>query len=204
MSLGAARSILSVSEATLRRWADHGVVRTFRTPGGHRRFSQSDVRALAENSVRLSTERAPLGLDEAALRRIRRRLRSIHGVSEGWYRDIGEAHRQWLREMGRQLLGLIVLYLGEQRRRAELAAEVRVLGEKYGALMAQGDLPLHQVVSAFLFFRNAVTDATREALPRASMTVEELLQIWRQVVRLTDRVLLAAVEAYGAARNRGT
>src|SRR3989442_6667548 len=37
---------LSVHPATLREWADKGRIRTFRTPGGHRRFSESDVLGL--------------------------------------------------------------------------------------------------------------------------------------------------------------
>lgn len=35
--------ILGVNESTLRRWADRGVIGCQRTPGGHRRFSHSQV-----------------------------------------------------------------------------------------------------------------------------------------------------------------
>src|SRR5438132_10884284 len=43
LSLEAAAKRLSVHPATLREWADKGQIRTFRTPGGHRRFSEADV-----------------------------------------------------------------------------------------------------------------------------------------------------------------
>ncbi|HSP55765.1 MAG TPA: MerR family DNA-binding transcriptional regulator, partial [Dehalococcoidia bacterium] len=35
ITLGQACKLLGVNESTLRRWADAGNVRSFRTPGGH-------------------------------------------------------------------------------------------------------------------------------------------------------------------------
>ncbi len=34
---------LGVSLGTVRRWADHGHLRSYRTPGGQRRFSAEDL-----------------------------------------------------------------------------------------------------------------------------------------------------------------
>ena len=39
-------SILSVSDETVRRWADRGLIRSIRLPSGQRRFRRSDVDAL--------------------------------------------------------------------------------------------------------------------------------------------------------------
>lgn len=38
-----AARILGVSRGTIRRWTDHGNIKCFVTPGGHRRFSQADI-----------------------------------------------------------------------------------------------------------------------------------------------------------------
>jgi excisionase family DNA binding protein len=43
MRLAAAASALGVSEHTVRRWADAGVVPSYRSPGGQRRFRRADV-----------------------------------------------------------------------------------------------------------------------------------------------------------------
>ncbi|MFO0675508.1 MAG: helix-turn-helix domain-containing protein [Polyangiaceae bacterium] len=37
--------VLGVSEATVKRWADAGTLRCFKTPGGHRKFRLRDVKA---------------------------------------------------------------------------------------------------------------------------------------------------------------
>src|SRR2546428_13758370 len=50
LSLDAAARRLSVHPATLREWADKGQIRTFRTPGGHRRFSEADVAELGAHA----------------------------------------------------------------------------------------------------------------------------------------------------------
>ena len=44
LTLGAASGMLGVSESTIRRWADAGDIRSFRTPGGHRRILEDDLK----------------------------------------------------------------------------------------------------------------------------------------------------------------
>ena len=46
IGLGEAAEMLGVAPTTLRRWADDGVVSSFVTPGGHRRFSRESIEAL--------------------------------------------------------------------------------------------------------------------------------------------------------------
>src|SRR5438445_11476818 len=50
LSLHEAAKRLSVHPAILRVWADTGQIRTFRTPGGHRRFSEVDVAHLGAHA----------------------------------------------------------------------------------------------------------------------------------------------------------
>src|SRR2546426_8932520 len=50
LSLDEAAKRQSVHPATLREWADKGQIRTFRTPSGHRRFSEVDVAHLGAHA----------------------------------------------------------------------------------------------------------------------------------------------------------
>lgn len=45
LSTRAVAEVLGVSEATVKRWADAGTLRCFKTPGGHRKFRLRDVKA---------------------------------------------------------------------------------------------------------------------------------------------------------------
>jgi excisionase family DNA binding protein len=43
LNVGQAAAYLGVSAASLRNWANQGLVPVYRTPGGQRRFSTSDL-----------------------------------------------------------------------------------------------------------------------------------------------------------------
>ncbi len=45
LSIGQATNYLNVSRASIDRWQGQGILRPFYTPGGHRRFRESDLRA---------------------------------------------------------------------------------------------------------------------------------------------------------------
>jgi excisionase family DNA binding protein len=44
-TLGQAAAFLGAAQSTVRKWADGGRLRTFYTPGGHRRFRRADLEA---------------------------------------------------------------------------------------------------------------------------------------------------------------
>jgi excisionase family DNA binding protein len=48
LTTGEAAEILSVSPSTVINYADAGLLKAFRLPGGHRRFRRSDVEALLD------------------------------------------------------------------------------------------------------------------------------------------------------------
>ena len=50
LTLGAASALLGVSESTIRRWADAGEIRSYRTSGGHRRVLEEDLRQIVSNT----------------------------------------------------------------------------------------------------------------------------------------------------------
>ncbi len=58
-----AADILKVNESTIKRWADSGYLKCFKSPGGHRKFKIEDIRDLATD-YNLDTEIiSPLNVD---------------------------------------------------------------------------------------------------------------------------------------------
>lgn len=66
LTLHEACSLVGVSPATLRRWSDNGDVRTFTTPGGHRRFARSAILGLLPAPIEASGAASPAMADPPA------------------------------------------------------------------------------------------------------------------------------------------
>ena len=59
MTAGEVAALFRVDPKTVTRWAAAGRVSSIRTPGGHRRFRESEVRALLEGDGDTSAEGTP-------------------------------------------------------------------------------------------------------------------------------------------------
>ena len=192
LSLGGARRVLEVNESTLRNWADSGALRTYRTPGGHRRFYRGDVLSLGQNGQRRDS---PQRWEDRALRRIRRRLQWNGNSTPDWYDSIDESSKARLRLFGRQLLALVREYMGHRARKKRLLEEVDHLGYEYGVEMARLKLSLADAVQAFLFFRNSLLNESDGAQGSAP-AIRSASLAWQLVNQVADRVLMAIIHAY--------
>ena len=184
LSLGQASQFLHVNEATLRHWADNGVLRVYRTPGGHRRFLHEDVLNLTSQSGQTSTLESKDKLADSALRRIRKKLGNEDVTRQSWYQSVEEEGRDRMRLFGRHLLSVLLQESAPRRRRQEALAESLILGREYGSEMTDRGVTLKNTVEALIFFRNIVieTVSTRDK---------------SRVLVLADQVLLGVVESHG-------
>ncbi|MBX7110701.1 MAG: helix-turn-helix domain-containing protein [Dehalococcoidia bacterium] len=193
VNLGRACEILGVNESTVRRWADSGEIRCFRTPGGHRRFAESDLYAMTESGGR----RPESDLETAAVSRIRRQL---HAGSKsgpaGWYATLEEEERDVLRPLGRRLVELVGDYISRRGRRAQVEHEVDEIGRRYGQILHERGMPLMRAVQAFTFFRRSLDETAKRLAERNSMTGEEAARAREDIAGLADRVLLGLAAAY--------
>jgi len=196
ISLSRACNLLGVNESTLRRWADAGYVRSFRTPGGHRRFAEDDLRALMAGQGR-SAPATYGSLGHLAIVRIRRRLQRGRKQHAHWYTDIPEGGRDRLRSLGQRLVSLVSEYLGRGSRRSRILDEARQIGHQYGREFADQKLPMRDAVEAFIFFRKGLDDAAIEMAHRSNLSAEEAVEMWELMAGLADQVLLAMACAYG-------
>ena len=58
LTVRSAASLLAVSVDTVRRWADSGLLPSYRLPSGHRRFDRSAVQRFREDLLHGRLERA--------------------------------------------------------------------------------------------------------------------------------------------------
>jgi excisionase family DNA binding protein len=193
VNLGRACEILGVNESTVRRWADAGQIRCFRTPGGHRRFAESDLVALTDGGNTGSDHE----LQTAAVRRIRRRL-NAGSEGSGWYAKTEEDVREASRPLGRRLVALVEDYISTTRKqqREEIEEEVDEIGRSYGKMLYERHTPLLQAMQAFTFFRRSLDDTAKQLAERNSMSTDDAAKAREAIAGLADRVLLGVTSAF--------
>lgn len=195
ITLGQACKLLGVNESTLRRWADAGHVRSFRTPGGHRRFSEEDLRSLVSGQS-TTTKEPYTTISNLALARIRRRLQRGSEKSAPWYSHLDERGRERLRPLGRRLVSVVSEYLERGSNRTRLSEEVQEIGHEYGRELANEGLSMREFLEAFTFFRKGLDDTAMEVSRQNELPVEEAVEVWELLSNLADQILLAMAEAY--------
>jgi excisionase family DNA binding protein len=194
LTLGQACRLLNVDESTLRRWADAGQVRTFRTPGGHRRFAESDVREIVTGRARQPQVSA---VGDIATKRIRRELNRGHA---DWYEHVDAEHREKLRPLGRRLMGLVAAYVAKRGRKSSLLLEARATGAEYGLELVASDISLSQAMRGFTFFRRSLDQSAKQALAKNGTAPAESVDVCEQIMALADEVLLGMASAYEGAK----
>ena len=155
LSLEAAAKRLSVHPATLREWADKGQIRTFRTPGGHRRFSEEDVASLgAQAKPDLSL------LMHSTVGHARIATSGGRLATESWYSRFDEVAKVRQRELGMQLVQMLVSFLSDADR--DWSPEIRHLGARYAELARGAGLSLGDAMRAFHLFEGIVRSSVSE------------------------------------------
>jgi excisionase family DNA binding protein len=193
VTLRRACEILGVDESTLRRWADTGRLRSYRTPGGHRRFSLVNLEAMVAGE---SKHRGSDEMERIATARIRRQLQRARQQDQGWYASLSEGNRAELRDLGRRLIEMVGEYLDKRTRRAGLLDEALEIGGRYGRVLIEAGLPLASAVGAYTGFRRTIDETTRQSAVREALPLDEALSAIGQVHALGDQVLLGLAAAY--------
>jgi excisionase family DNA binding protein len=189
LTLHEASARLDIHPGTLRDWADRGRVRTFRTPGGHRRFAEEDVNALAARS-------AP-GLElfmSATVGQARLAASAGRLASEPWYSRFDEAAKVRQRELGMDLVRVLTGYLGDAER--GWTDEIRELGERYAGLAGDVGLSLGESLRAFHIFEGVV----RSSVEQLSAAQAGGVHLERPVSWFLNEVRVAMVESLNEAR----
>lgn len=197
LSLQDASKQLGVSPATLRQWADKGKVRAFRTPGGHRRFSQSDMRTLTRQPSAASPVRDLERLIHGALGRARLEIGSGRLEHEAWYRNFDDAAKERHRELGHRLMTLLLQALREEPDEAGTSRRARNLGKEYAHASLRQGTALPDALRAFLFFRDYIFEDLIDLSSRSNSDDDfHPLEIYRRLSTVVNEMLVTMVETY--------
>jgi excisionase family DNA binding protein len=195
LSLQEASEILGVHPSTLRQWAEAGKIPTVRTPGKHRRFAESDVRALLEPEP-LPPSGVQL-LVQSALGRARLEIGGGKLNEQSWYRRLDETEKAEHRELGRKLLSLVIQYLTRPSDRPAILGEARSLGRTYGERSLVSKLTLTEAVRAFLYFQDFLMDGVVQMSETMKQRVNiNLVSTHQQINTFINEVLVAMLDVY--------
>ncbi|MCU0498901.1 MAG: helix-turn-helix domain-containing protein [Anaerolineae bacterium] len=195
VSLRRAADILGVHPATVRNWADQGILPSRRTAGGHRRFRVGDLAKHAQSHE----ENPPLEVQviiQNALGQMRLEMGEGAITLAPWYAAMSDATKQTLRSKGREVLEAMRRYLSNGAP-DHLLAEAIQLGKVYAQILSDDRLSLPNAVRGFLYFSdfmsNAVLTWSELTPPRSAPEWATLL---RQVNTFVNAMLLSIIEYY--------
>lgn len=197
LPLGEAAERLNIHPTTLRRWADNGDIPVMLTPGGHRRFSASDLAQFARerHGLRNVEGLEQLWADEA-LDQTRREL--VTHQDERWLANVDDDARPRHRLLGRRLMGLTLRYLSDDDGE-DLLQEARQIGKEYAQMALETSMPLTQALRASMFFRETLVETALHLPENAPIKPKASRRLLRRINTLLNAVHLAIAEEYDTA-----
>lgn len=195
LSIDAACKILGVDQSTLRRWSDSGKVPVFRTPGGHRRYSEDDLRSFMQGEQRPRRRMSRQLLTNMSLSGYERDY--LHEAStHSWYHSYDQHTLGELRPLGRQMVDLTVRYVSGRGARDEILDRSRAIGRQYGYYSARVGLSTSDALEAFLFFRRPVIHAVIRYIEEESVGTRRAARIISELTDFMDQVLVSTITAH--------
>lgn len=195
LTLKEASEFLGVHFTTLRKWADEGEIRVFRTPGGHRRFSVADLRRFLEERVRHEVTPDSEAVLSVAVDRVREELQKIPHDTGGWAHQTDDEARDLQRQRGRRLFALAIAYALKPNQRERVLAEGRQLGLEYGREAAESRLGLMETGRAVQFFRAQLNQVLHSSETSHVLDADDV-RVRQTVDAFLDEVLYAVLSGY--------
>lgn len=198
LTLTEAADALRVHPTTLRRWADSGQVPVFLTPGGHRRFAVSDVKDIAarRHSVRRVGPVERIWAEQALKQA---RIKIAEQEQSRWMKIQDDKGRDRHRQMGQQLMGLILEFLTTEEEDESLLRRAREFGRHYGRASRELRLPLTEALQAAMFFRDTLTTTAVQLPDNIRIPTGSQVRLVNRISRIVNEVQLGVADAYSVA-----
>ena len=195
LALQEASRMLGVHPSTLRQWADAGKIHTVRTPGGHRRFAETDVRGLLEpEPLELSGIRL---LVQSSLGRSRLEVSGANLSNQEWYQRLDETARAQHRELGRKLLPLVIQFLTQPSDRASILDQACSLGRTFGEQSLLSQLTLTEAARALLYFQDFLVDGVIEMSKTTGQNITiDRVGTYQEINHFTNEILISTLHGY--------
>lgn len=198
ISIREASRRLGVHIGTVREWADAGTLPSYRTPGGHRRFSSFDLQTFVKQQRKSpATNPSPA---EHALGAVREELRAPKATHATWFKQLGrvpnDEQRAKQREFGQHLLACVVAFVEEPNLRENFLDEGRRIAREYGKLLASNGLSAGNAARATIHFRQLILKTVLDVHLGARTGDEEDAKLFQRVSAFLDEIQLALVDVY--------
>lgn len=196
LSLKEAADQLGVHPVTLRRWAESGKIQVVRTPGGHRRFSTSEIERLKRLD---SGEAGPSIGEELREKALTYTREDISHHEASWITNVSEKERKEKRLLGRRLMGLLIQFVGaDQDNGEEILDEARTIARLYAKGVVMSGLPLQEALKAVNFFRDHILESAVVLPEAASRRPEANQRMFRRLNAFLNEVQLQIADCYEA------
>lgn len=200
LSIREACAFLGVDQSTLRRWTNDGRVPVFKTPGGHRRYSRDDLRALVVGNPH-KVSRSRVSRQELTSRTLSAYQDDYLKAAreQKWFRAFGATSQEEHRRIGRRLVDLAIRYAaspGHAEERSELLDEGRKIGEHYGMSSARAGLSTSETIEVFLYFRYPVVKALLDVIEKEGLPARRASRLFIGIDDFIDEVLIAMIRAH--------
>lgn len=197
VSLGRASRLLGVSHSTVRRWADAGEIRSYRTSGGHRRILEEDVRQFMAQSTQAASAVDTDRISELAVARVKRRLsrrRQSHEMDA--FAGLDKSTRDRLRFIGRQLVDLFARFVSSRTRPERFIDDARSIGGEYGRTLVAAGVTLTDAVMTFNALRHSLEETAAQLASEAQQGTDEAVEAMESILGLADTVLEGMAQVY--------
>jgi excisionase family DNA binding protein len=201
VTLTEACRLLGVSPSTVRRWGDSGMVRTYTTPGGHRRFSRAGLEAVLPGRPTGRPSLADLGETPRSMARGYRKSVDAAPVHIPWASELDDVKRERFRGYGRGIVTSLIAALDTEDagRRVELLRSAEDACANYGRLAAGESLGASMTADIFLRFRRPFLDELASLARRREFDASATSALIADANAALDGLLLATLRGWEAA-----
>jgi excisionase family DNA binding protein len=188
MTIHEASNLMGVSPATLRRWSDAGRIRTFTTPGGHRRFSRAAVDALLPDDAA-----SPPDAQQATRSRIEADL--------PWFLELDPPTRRRTRQQVQQIAAALVsATVGRTAvERGFAFSQAEIATTRCAVLAATSGVGLRETVEGLLSLRARCLQVIADSGSSGAVHDGASAASVETLTGLLDRLLCHAMRAHEAA-----